>query len=66
MKKLSFLGAMAIVISLGLTSCSRCEICTRDNSNEIRVCEKDYDTNTAFGFTVDTYEATGYKCKPAI
>jgi len=66
MKKLSFLGAMGIVISLGLTSCSRCEICTRDNSNEIRVCEKDYDTNTAFGFTVDTYEATGYKCKPAI
>ncbi|MBP9152370.1 MAG: hypothetical protein KBF73_08820 [Flavobacteriales bacterium] len=66
MKKLTFLIAIAGFISIGLSSCSRCEICTKDNSNEIRICEKDYDTNTAFGFTVDTYEASGYKCKPAI
>ncbi len=66
MKKLLFIAAIAATFIGGLSSCSKCQICTRDNSNEVRVCEKDYSSNTAYGFTLDSYEASGYSCKGSI
>jgi len=65
MKKLSFLFAMGAFISLGLSSCSKCEVCTKDNSNEVRICQKDYGSNTTYGLALDAQEAGGYECKTA-
>lgn len=66
MKKSIFIIAMGAIISLGLSSCSKCEVCRKKDSNEVRICEKDYSSNTTYGFTLDTYEANDYKCKPAL
>jgi hypothetical protein len=66
MKKLLFITAIALTFAAGLSSCSKCQVCTKENSNEVRICEKDYNSNTAYGFTIDTYEASGYSCKGSI
>jgi hypothetical protein len=66
MKKLLFITAIAVTFAAGLSSCSKCQVCTKENSNEVRICEKDYNSNTAYGFTIDTYEASGYSCKGSI
>ena len=62
MKRLFFSTALVAFILMGSSSCRKCEICTKTNSNEIRVCEKDYNNNTAYGLVIDTYEAGGYSC----
>lgn len=58
--------AMFVMIPLAATmmfaSCTKCKLCTRENSNEIRVCENDYNSQTEYGFAIDTYEALGYDC----
>lgn len=63
MKKLLLLPIVAILFAMGLTSCTKCEICTKDSEPELRVCESDYTSNTAYGFALDWYEAGGYTCK---
>lgn len=65
MKKLSFLVATGAFILMGFSSCSKCEVCTKDNSNEVRICQKDYKSNTAYGLALDAQEAGGYECKTA-
>jgi len=57
---------MAAIFSMSISSCSKCQICSKPNSNEVRICEKDYKSNTAYGFAVDAYEANGYACKASI
>lgn len=66
MKKVFFATAFAVLMLAGTSSCKRCQICTKASSPEIRVCEKDYDTNTQYGLALDGYEALGYDCKNAI
>jgi hypothetical protein len=66
MKKIMFLAAAAVLFTMGFSSCSKCQLCTKPNSNEVRICEKDYNSNTAYGFTIDTYEASGYACKGSL
>jgi hypothetical protein len=60
-----FLFTLAIT-SLGLGSCSKCKICTKDKSPEVRICEGDYSSTTSYGVAVDFQEAQGYKCKASI
>ena len=63
MKKALFITAFAMTISMAFTSCRKCEICTRDSSPEVRICEKDYNSNTEYAFTLDALEITGYDCR---
>ncbi|MBL0309929.1 MAG: hypothetical protein IPP77_09705 [Bacteroidetes bacterium] len=64
MKKISFITVFALAIFMSLSSCvKRCQVCTRNASPEIRVCEKDYNTNAQYGAALDSYEATGYSCR---
>lgn len=62
MNKLSFTAAFAVII-IGLSSCTKCEICTKDSEPEVRICENDYDSNTEYGLALDFKEANGYECK---
>jgi len=48
--------------SLGFASCQKCTICTKDGEADERICEKDYDSNTEYGFAIDAREALGYNC----
>jgi hypothetical protein len=66
MKKITLILIGIIAVSFTFTSCSSCQVCTKASSNEVRVCEKDFDSNTEYGFTIDTYKALGYKCKASI
>lgn len=59
MKKISFLLSFALILGLGACKCTTC---TKDGGSEARICEKDYDSNTAYGFAIDAYEAMGYDC----
>ena len=50
----------------GMSACKKCKVCTKDNGPEVRLCEKDYGSNTEYGFAVDAKEAEGYDCKDAL
>ncbi len=63
MNKLFFTAAFAVIMSLGFTSCKKCEICTKDSEPEVRICEDDYDSNTEYGLALDWKESNGYTCK---
>jgi hypothetical protein len=66
MKHLFFTAALAVIVSMGFTSCKKCQVCTKNSSPEIRICEKDYSTNTEYGLALDAYEANGYNCKNSL
>lgn len=61
-----FITAAAVLFAAAFTSCTKCQVCSKSNSNEVRICEKDYNSNTSYGFTIDTYEASGYTCKSSL
>lgn len=48
---------------IALSSCGKCQICVKDGANEVRVCEKNYDSNTAYGLALDYYEGMEYTCR---
>jgi hypothetical protein len=56
-------SAFALVVLSGFSSCTKCQVCTKSSSPEIRVCSKDYSSNTEYGLVLDGYESTGYTCK---
>ncbi|MEI6312519.1 MAG: hypothetical protein WCP57_09680 [Bacteroidota bacterium] len=66
MKKITIIMIGLMATSYMFTACSSCEVCTKASSNEVRICEKDYNSNTEYGFTIDTYKAMGYKCKASL
>jgi len=66
MKKGILMTALASIIIMGASSCTKCKVCTKTNSPEIRVCEKDYNTSTQFSLAVDGFQASGYVCKQSI
>lgn len=63
MKKLFYAVAFAAFISMSFTSCRKCEICTKESSPEVRVCEGDYGSKTEYGLAIDGYELLGYDCR---
>jgi len=63
MKKTMIITGFFAFVAIGLSSCSKCEICTKESANEIRVCEDDYSSNTAYGLALDYQEAQGYNCR---
>lgn len=64
MKKVALF--LVVVAGVGFTSCSKCKICLKESSPEVRVCEKDYNTKTEYGVAVDAYELGGYKCEESL
>ena len=60
MKKLIF--PLAVAILFGAASCAKCTTCTKSNATDVRFCEKDYSSNTAYGAQRDLYESQGYDC----
>ncbi len=63
MKKVFFAAAIAVVFLMSFSSCSKCQVCTKSGGSEVRICEKDYDNNTAYGFAIDVQEGLGYDCR---
>ncbi len=63
MKKIFFASAFAVLISMGFTSCRKCEVCTKESEPEIRICEGDYGSNTEYGLALDALETSGYECR---
>jgi len=66
MKKFLLFSGIALALTLSISSCKSCKVCTKPSSTEVRVCEKDYANTTIYGLTVDSYVALGYSCKSAI
>lgn len=56
-----FIYATAFLL-LGIASCGKCVTCRKDGGSKTRICEKDYDSNTAYGFAIDVQEAQGFEC----
>jgi len=60
---------MALVVGIAgvtaMSACTKCKVCTKDDSDEVRVCEKDYNNQTAYGLAIDGYEFQGYDCSEA-
>lgn len=63
MKKFLLISALTLAVLTGYSSCSKCELCTKPNAPEIRVCESDYSSNTQYGLVLDSYELLGYNCQ---
>ena len=70
MKVLGILAIGAIVMSLGLTSCSQCYTCTTEvnlinsSTGDTTFYDKEEDLCTAAPSEVDDKEADGYTCVP--
>lgn len=62
----SLLIAAVAIFGLGVASCGKCTVCTKSNETDVRICEKDYSSNTAYGAAVDIYEAQDYDCGKSI
>lgn len=56
------LGIILGGMILSVASCTKCTVCTKSGSTDVRLCEKDYNSNTAYGVAVDAYEYAGYNC----
>ena len=65
-KKLLVLPVAALFISMSISSCSKCVVCKKTSEPETRICEKDYGSNTEYGFAVDVKESQGYTCKSSL
>ncbi len=63
MRKAIFTTSMIAFTAMGLASCSDCDICTKDSSPEVRICEDDYNNSTEYGLALDIKEAQGYDCR---
>jgi len=63
MKKVLFASSMLAFTAMGLTACEDCDICTKDSSPEIRICEDDYASSTEYGLALDARELQGYDCR---
>ena len=66
MKNLLLTAAAAVIITLSISSCSKCEVCTKSGSPDVRFCEKDYNSNTEYGFAIDVYTNQGYDCRKSL
>jgi hypothetical protein len=66
MKNVIFMSMTALVLCVGATSCSKCQVCTKPSEPEVRLCKGDYGTETEYGIAVDTKEAQGYECKGSL
>jgi hypothetical protein len=66
MKKVLFASIVAMVLCMGASSCSKCQVCTKPSEPEVRLCKGDYGSETEYGFAVDAKEAQGYECKSSI
>ncbi|HLP52000.1 MAG TPA: hypothetical protein VK154_14025 [Chitinophagales bacterium] len=66
MKKLVFASVAALALSFSISSCSKCQVCTKDSEPETRICKSDYNSETAYGLAVDTKEAMGFECKSSL
>ncbi|HLT42591.1 MAG TPA: hypothetical protein VKZ95_07785 [Sphingobacteriaceae bacterium] len=64
MKKVALF--LAVAATVGFTACTKCKICTKESSAEIRLCEKDYNNQTEYGLAVDVQESLGYTCKESL
>jgi len=64
MKKVALFVAAAGMLSL--FACSKCKVCTKESSPELRICEKDYNSATEYGLAVDVAEAGGFTCKESL
>lgn len=53
---------MALIATAGFASCTKCTTCTQQQGSDVRVCEKDYNTNAEYGTAIDFYETAGYNC----
>jgi len=65
-KKLFLLPVATLFISMSISSCSKCRVCTKDSEPETRICEKDYGSKTEYGFAVDVKESQGFTCKSSL
>jgi hypothetical protein len=63
MKNAFSIIAAIVVITFSASSCSKCTNCTKSGGSVVRLCEKDYDSNTAYGFAIDVQESAGYNCR---
>lgn len=59
MKNLTIISAFFLLFTVA--SC-KCTTCKKDGGSKVRLCEKDYDNNTANGIAIDAYEVMGYEC----
>ncbi len=62
----SLLIAAVAIFAVGMSSCAKCTVCSKSNETDVRICEKDYDSNTAYGLAIDVYEAQDYDCGKSI
>lgn len=63
MRKAIFTTSIIAFAAMAMASCNDCEICTKDSSPEVRLCETDYGNSTEYGLAQDFYTNAGYSCK---
>jgi hypothetical protein len=63
MRKALFTTSIIAFTAMSISSCSDCDLCTKDSAPEMRICESDYDNSTQYGLALDALEIQGYDCR---
>jgi hypothetical protein len=60
--------SLFILAAAGITfaSCSKCQLCTEEDSPEVRICRDDYGSESEYDAAIDFTEALGYDCSSSI
>ncbi len=64
MKKTIGIFALSLLLTAGVSSCTKCYVCKDKTSTTLSVtkhCDKDYDKGD-IDATIKSYEAAGYTC----
>lgn len=63
MKQVIAISLLALVMSVGLSSCKKCYTCDFGGGDVREFCSKDFPDKTAgLNMTIDAYQEQGYKC----
>jgi hypothetical protein len=63
MKKLFHAALSVVIFSATLSSCKRCDVCTRHSERNIAVCENHYGSHHDYDEVLKAYKDLGYDCK---
>jgi len=63
MKKKLFAIAGAVLLTAALSSCAKCDVCTKKSARSITVCENHYGSHHDYEKVLKTYRDLGYRCK---
>jgi hypothetical protein len=57
-----FIMLIPLAATLLFSACSKCTTCSPAQGSDVKFCESDYSSASAYNDAINMYEGTGYSC----